>query len=366
MLNILHLIPSLEGGGAERQLAILAGEQSQRGCQVNVGIRRGGVHEPALRASGAAVHCLGDHRGMNPLLLGKISRLIKKAKPDVVQTWMPQMDIVGGIAALGRSVPWVVSERNSQHDYEQLRFDTWGRQRIGKHASAVVANSSGGAAYWRSISPDGAPVYQIANAVDVAAIRRVAGAGRASIRKRHGRPEILVVGRLAPQKATEIIIPAISKLSAYLDLHVSIIGEGPLRQALAESISRAGLSARIALLPYQADWWKLLPGASALVSMSRYEGHPNVVLETMAAGCPLVVSDIPAHREFLDDKSALFVPPNRPAALAAALLSLLTDPDAASQRAERAAACVDRLTIASAADAYAAVYNMAIERGRRE
>ena len=365
MFNILHLIPSLEGGGAERQLAILAGEQSRRGWQVNVGIRRGGVHENGLRGSGAAVHWLGDHRGMNPLLLGKISRLIKKTRPDVVQTWMPQMDIIGGIAALRHALPWVVSERNSQHDYEQLRFDTWGRQRVAKHASAVVANSSGGAAYWRNISSGSTPVFQIANAVDVAAIRRVAGAGRAHVRKRHGRPEILVVGRLAPQKATEIIIPAISKLAAYLDVHVSIIGEGPLRQTLEKSISEAGLSERIALLPYQADWWKLLPEACALVSMSRYEGHPNVVLETMAAGCPLIVSDIPAHREFLDEKSALFVPPNRPAALAAALLALLTDPDAAGQRAERAAACVDRLTIESAADAYAAVYNTVIARGQQ-
>jgi glycosyltransferase involved in cell wall biosynthesis len=116
------------------------------------------------------------------------------------------------------------------------------------------------------------------------------------------------------------------------------------------------------MAPFQRDWWGLLKYASALVSMSRYEGQPNVVLEAMGARCPLVVSDIPAHREFLDEESAILVTPDNPALLAEAIISLLSDPVSAKRRAERAFRYVDGLTIQVAADAYDSVYEKIIRR----
>jgi glycosyltransferase involved in cell wall biosynthesis len=79
----------------------------------------------------------------------------------------------------------------------------------------------------------------------------------------------------------------------------------------------------------------------ALVSLSKFEGCPNVVLEAMACGCPLVVSNIPAHREILDEQSALFANPHSPIEAAAALKATLSFREAAQSRAlaarERAA-----------------------------
>jgi glycosyltransferase involved in cell wall biosynthesis len=118
------------------------------------------------------------------------------------------------------------------------------------------------------------------------------------------------------------------------------------------------------MLPFKRDWWGLLKAASALVSVSRYEGHPNVVLETIAAGCPLIVSDIPEHREFLNEASALLVPPEDPAALAQAIDNVLRDGQAARRRAGVAEQRLGELSVAAAADAYESVYQRVLQ-GRK-
>src|SRR3954454_15474409 len=96
MITILHAIPTLGGGGAERQLCMLASEQARRGACVHVGIRRGGVHEPVLKKCGVHIHELGNARSINPRLLLALARTIAKVTPTIVQTWLPQMDVVGG------------------------------------------------------------------------------------------------------------------------------------------------------------------------------------------------------------------------------------------------------------------------------
>lgn len=357
MPNILHLIPTLEGGGAERQLAMLAAEQAKRGWRVHVGVRRRGIYEVSLGASGVTVHTLGDYRGINPLLSARINTLIAQVKPDVVHTWLPQMDVVGGVAALWNSVPWILSERTSTLAFKPFGFLTELRHVLARYSCAVVANSAGGAAYWRRKLGPGSYVTLIGNAIDTDAIRRASAEDKAA---HPNKPQLLVVGRLAPEKAVEIIIEAVRLLPAGIDFSMSIIGDGPLRPKIEEMITTAGLQDRMSLMPFRPDWWGLLKNAQALLSMSRYEGQPNVVLETMAAECPLIVSDIPAHREILDETSATLVPIDNPEALAAAIIALLSDPVAARIRARRASGAVATMTIQLAADAYERIYQKAI------
>ncbi len=366
MPSILHLIPTLSGGGAERQLSMLAAEQSRRGWNVHVGIRRGGVHNELLRVNGVTVHFLGDHKGINPMLLVSVNNLIKQIKTDIVHTWLLQMDIVGGIATLWNAVPWVLSERTSGLAYRCVKLQALTRRYLARFADAVVvANSSHGAAYWREMSPSGFRVFQIANAIDVTAIRKAISTTEEEAKSNDGKKDILVVGRLSSEKALDIVIQSISLIPKTYNFRVLFIGEGPLRDEIEVIIRKSGLNDRITLLPYLSSWWEKLKGTSALISMSRYEGQPNVVLEAMAARCPLIVSEIPAYREFLHEDSAMLVPLDNPVILADAIISLLLDPVSANQRAERAAAYVDGLTIQLAADAYESVYKKVVSGKQR-
>src|SRR5436190_16981302 len=113
ILRILHIIPTLEGGGAERQLSMLAAEQARRGHDVHVAVRRTGVHAQTTRNSGVRVHELGNLRSFDPRLFLALKCVIATVRPDIVQTWLPQMDVLGGAAIFSSRIPWIISERTS-------------------------------------------------------------------------------------------------------------------------------------------------------------------------------------------------------------------------------------------------------------
>jgi glycosyltransferase involved in cell wall biosynthesis len=356
MVKILHLIPTLEGGGAERQLIMLAMEQVGRGQSVHIGIRRGGIYEELVRVKGVHVHILGDRKGPSLRLARKINYLIKTIQPTIVQTWLPQMDVLGGLAALWNAVPWIVSERSSELAYKDFSLIAKARDVVVRYADTIVANSAGGAAYWRGKLPRSTPVHRVANVVDVTAVRDAAPANIALPPSNHPVSELLVVGRFTSTKAHDIVVQAVRLLPPSTAVHVFMIGEGPMRQPIEALVRNYGLGDRITVLPYKADWWGLLRNAAALVSVSRYEGQPNVVLESMAGRCPVIASDIPAHREFLDHHSAMIVPSDNPTLLADAILSVLADPCSARQRAECAFQIVEAMTGEAAARAYEQIY----------
>jgi len=354
--TILHVIPTLTGGGAERQLALLAAEQARRGWKVHIALRRSGNYAEHLTGSSVVLHELGDLRRGHPLLFVRLHALVRRIKPDVLQTWLLQMDIIGGAVALATRTPWVLTERNSTEAYDETPVPSWIRCRLGRRASAIVANSRDGALYWQEILPTDVPACVVPNAVDIESIRAMEQ--RTLIPAT--RSMLLCVGRLVPQKAPENVIHALSLLPDDIDVHLVLLGDGPLRQQVVDAIAAHSLGSRITLLPYQADWWGLLKSASALINVSRFEGQPNVVLEAMAAGCPLIVSDIPPHREILDETGTVFVPRDDSASLAKAIVSVVSDPSAARVRAAAAIERVARSTINGVADSYEHVYSQLV------
>jgi glycosyltransferase involved in cell wall biosynthesis len=110
--------------------------------------------------------------------------------------------------------------------------------------------------------------------------------------------------------------------------------------------------------------WGALKSAQMFVSLSRYEGHPNVVLEAMACGCPLIVSDIPSHREFLDKTTAILVERYEdPEALADAVLGVMAGGEAATARSLAASARLDLgYNVAIVSGKYEAVYEAIVAR----
>jgi glycosyltransferase involved in cell wall biosynthesis len=284
--------------------------------------------------------------------------VIKNVSPALVQTWLPQMDIMGGIAALEAGIPWIVTERTAGIFYADIPLVARLRLFLGRFSASVVANSEIGEQYWRENGAPNIKLSTIRNALDFEGIQRAA----ARRSEPSSKPLFMVVGRLHRDKAVEIIVRAITKLPDPNMIEVWIMGEGAERTRIEHEIESSLLHENVKLLPYQPDWWRWLAAASGLISMSRYEGNPNAVLEAMAGLCPVILSDIPGHREIADISSALFVPVDDVTSLSSAIVNLLDNRDVTRRRAVCASECVATMTTTAMADAYQTLYQNVLSR----
>lgn len=147
----------------------------------------------------------------------------------------------------------------------------------------------------------------------------------------HNRPELhlVAVGSLIPRKALDVAISAVARLQNS-KIYLIVVGDGPERPRLEALIEEHALGDQVRLLGAQPP--HAIPGflenADALVLTSRHEGRPNVVIEAMAAGLPVVATAIPGVRELVPDgEVGLLFEPGDIAGLAAHLGRLLEEPD---------------------------------------
>ena len=148
---------------------------------------------------------------------------------------------------------------------------------------------------------------------------------------------LLTVARLHHQKGYDVYIDALERLAAKRsDFHCVWVGGGELEQHLRDQLRIRQLASRVTLLGVRNDIVQLLHAASVFVLPSRFEGCPFAAMEAMAAGTPVILSDIGPHRELALDGDALLVPVEDPAALANAIAETLDHPDAAEARAQAA------------------------------
>ena len=117
---------------------------------------------------------------------------------------------------------------------------------------------------------------------------------RLSQERQPGSPSLVAVGRLMPQKGFDLLIEAVALLRIRLpQVHLGIFGEGPDRSALEEQIRRLDLERHVQLNGFVRDVARSVAGADFLVSSSRYEGFPNVVLEALSLGTPVIATACP-------------------------------------------------------------------------
>jgi glycosyltransferase involved in cell wall biosynthesis len=177
---------------------------------------------------------------------------------------------------------------------------------------------------------------------------------------------ILFAGRLSPEKNLFVLLDALELvLERFPKAAAVLFGEGPLHSRMAERIARSRFADRYHLRGYTQDLWRWMRSAKVVVLISRFEGNPNVVLEAMAIGCPVVASDIPQHREILDDSMAVFCAEGSVPGTAAAIGETLSDGERARARAERAQSRAQTWSIEESALQYLSLYETLVAQERK-
>lgn len=333
MLTVLHGIMNFGGGGAERQLAYLVEWQVKLGVNVHVVYREEGPNSERMYRSGAVLHRLSSKN--NLLLVVDIFRIIKKVKPDFVQTWLPHMIFFGGLAALVVGVPCVVCERSSKREYKK----NWRNALMffmGRFAKMIVANSKEGVQVWENIVRKN-KISLIPNCVPISEISEALPETPEFLGIKKGQYVILFAGRYNAEKNVLALFDSLEKVLEQTDNAVAVfLGDGPLKGELINKKNNGFLKDKIYIEGYTHKFWNFLKKADLFISISLHEGQPNTVLEAVASRCPVLVSDIPAHRELLDEKCAFFVSATSLESIAMGISKALSNPEEAINRSNAA------------------------------
>jgi len=347
---ILYLISELDIGGAEKNLYRLATRLDPRFGRPTVACLwgRGGVAD-WLRDAGIEVISLAAGKAsLLPAAL-RLRRLLKSGRFRMLHTFLFHANIAGRLAAARTGVPVVSSLRVTETDRPiRAAIDRLTCRRI--VAETCVSNAVRQWAAGRGL-PAGKLVV-IPNGIDVNDFNVEPGCIRRELALPDSARIALFIGRLEKQKGPDILLRAAAlPASANTDLHFVLAGDGPMWRPLERFCESHNLTTRVHLLGRRDDVPALLADADLLVLPSRWEGMPNVVLEAMAAGRPVVAANVGGTAELVIDQAAaravlpadaggtaelvidrnapsatgVLVPPEDPPALACAIAAVLSD-----------------------------------------
>lgn len=266
--------------------------------------------------------------------LSALYRLLRKEHFDLVHTHSSKGGFLGRMAAWACRTP-VVHTPNGLYFLEKggmSRQFYLNLERLAGHlTTAMVAVSEDERnVLIRHNIIDPTLIRVIPNGVDVTCIRREVGLTREEAKSRLGispsRYVVGVVGRLVPQKAPMVFVRAAQQVATEVPGTLFLwVGSGPL-QAEVEAQAR-DRHVPLRLMGHREDVWPIMRAFDVFVLASRYEGLSFALLEAMALGLPVVVTDVVGTRDAVQDEvSGLVVPSNDPTSLAQAILSLLRRP----------------------------------------
>lgn len=299
----------LRYGGAERVVQALAEDLTDRGhAAMVVATTRGGPIGTALRHRGIPVQVLGLRSAVDLRVPGQLRRVIERFGPDVVHSHLAVADIaVTAARAPGR----VCTVHNPGVELSRFKRGLW--RAVLPWFRIVTAVSE---TVRRALPVDARVVHPSTISGDSPVLSRSEARRRLSLSE--DAPVVLFVGRLSRVKGLDVLAAAAETLEPHY--RIVVVGEGPEHRALEGT--------RLELVGARDDAADLMAAADVVVMPSRSEGFPQVPLQAMAAGVPVVGTAVGGTPEIVEhERTGLLVPPEDPEALGAAIRRTLSAPD---------------------------------------
>ena len=318
-MKVLHCIHSLAGGGAERQLCQMLAMSSSCGIDMRVFCVNDDYVEGSVPSD--RVIKISDKKKYPFELINEIGRAVDGFQPDLVHCWLPVPVILPAmIVAKWRSLPVLASYRVSKKFrsvYEWIEYFAYRYM-----ADTIVSNNppeQSNAAYRRLFASKRGVYIPNSVSVDLESHRDIQSSDPEEPFK------ILFVGRIADeQKNWRNLLAAVSQIERDKNFRLQICGSGDEDEQLKTEVYKLGLGERVDILGYCSDVYAVVRRSDVLVLPSWYEGMPNVVVEAMALGLPVIVSRVPAHTLLFGDHSGVtYIDPADPSSITNALGSFM-------------------------------------------
>lgn len=335
-INVLQLVEGFGWGGAEKKLLELV--KCMDRSKFNTVICSLGLVEhirDEFENIGVKVYTIGRKKRIDVSLIPRVARLMKDQQIDVVMSTLFYADVLGPLAGRLARVKAIFS-------WETISAPEWlYKRRLYPYLFAirfcdrVIAVSQATAQFLkekRKVAPE--KIMVIPYGVD---LQKYRNGDNSDIRQRLqlGQDELVVgvVGRLHPQKGHRYLIQAAEKIVTEIpNVKFVFAGDGDLRGELEAQIRSQGLENNFRILGYRDDIPEVMRAFDIFTLPSLYEGLPNVVLEAMACGKPVIATAVDGTVEaVVDGKTGLLVQPADVDALRRSLITLLRDRELAQR-----------------------------------
>lgn len=331
--RVAFLAGTLLQGGAERQLYYMA--TALRGLQTEVRVlclTRGDFWERKLEEAGIPVVWVGKSP-QRPVRLMRIIQEIKRCPVDVIQSQHFYTNLYAALAAraLGAADVGAIRSTGIREFTAQGAF--WGTLHL-KCPNILAVNSQHAIRNAMDMGIAASRLFLLPNVVDTEHFRPRTERFRGCV-------QLLAVGRLVEAKRFDRFLRIVRSLCSYTHVRVRgiVVGDGPLREQLEQKARELGLFPdRVEFVGSVPDVRQIYQQSDILVLTSDHEGTPNVVLEAMACGMPVVaaavggVPDLVRHGE----TGCLVRPENDEEGFVDCLLGLVRDPKARQQMGQKA------------------------------
>ena len=270
---------------------------------------------------------LGD-----PRLLGRLASIVRWGDFDILQTHGHKANVLGALLRGRIGIPWVAFAHGWTDENSKIRLynrlDAWAM----RSADRVATVSERWTHILRGYGIPRSKLRVIPNAVALApSLNGEPCALREQLGIERDTPLVLVVGRLSPEKGHAVFLDAVARLKADgSDFRAVFVGEGQERERLALQTRELGLEDRVVFAGYHADVAPFYGAADLVVLPSLSENMPNVALEAMSFGKPVVATRVGGVPEVVvDEQTGRVVPSNDPNALAEGIGQVLRAPERA-------------------------------------
>ncbi|MBI3812629.1 MAG: glycosyltransferase [Nitrospirae bacterium] len=350
-IRVLALIDTFRVGGPGKQLIAFCKAAPGYGLTVRLAafLRRPLKTSPfieACRAEGLPVWIFEERFPFDPRLPSLVRSDMLKNRIDLLQTHSYKANVVGALLSSRMrqaGMRWCGYLHGTTNENLKIRLyyalELWAV----RHADGIVPVSEAiGRVVAARLGRSRSHLEVIPNAwlPEAAPDPRTRQQARRDLGASDDAIVIGAVGRLSREKGQGVLIEALTRLNDRAVMAL-LIGEGPDEQGLKQQVAVLGLNGRVCFLGYRNDMTAIYAGMDLAVIPSLSEGIPNVALEAMGRGIPLIATAVGGIPEMVTDrKSGLLVPPGDADALARAIRFMIDHPEERSKIGEagRAAA----------------------------
>lgn len=333
--RIAIFLPLLAGGGAERVMLNLALAFVEQGLEVDLVLASPGGELREQVPPG--VHCISLARPGVLKAIPALAGYLRRRRPsallatidyaNIAALWARYLSLTRARVVVRVAAPLTLDARSATQ--RAKRYMPLFVRLFYPLAARIIAVSQGVAADLKTVIPyAGKKIKVIYNPLVIDAIRsQAAMPPQPPDLVPPDRPLILGLGRLSPEKDFPTLIRAFAQVRRELPARLIILGEGPERPALESLVRALGLDDSAALPGYVTNPYAFLKRAALMVLSSKWEGLPNVLLEALVCGCPVISTNGPGGAaELLDGgRYGKLVPVGNVDALAGAMLAAIRE-----------------------------------------